>query len=44
MGYEANPELWSAPSDETLVPVAAKCQHAPERTIRPMPTPQPPVV
>ncbi|MER5461896.1 hypothetical protein ABT010_14640 [Streptomyces sp. NPDC002668] len=44
VGYTADPELWSAPSDETLVSVAAQCQHAPECTIRPMPTPQPPVV
>ncbi|MEV5062120.1 hypothetical protein AB0K94_13675 [Streptomyces sp. NPDC053794] len=44
LGWEADPELWGPPSDETLVSVAAKCQHAPECTIRPMPTPQPPVV
>ncbi|MEU6774688.1 hypothetical protein [Streptomyces sp. NPDC046759] len=43
LGWNADPELWSAPSDEMLVSVAAKCQHAPECTIRPMPTPQPPV-
>lgn len=43
MGWDAAPELWAPPSDETLVSVAAKCQHAPECTIRPMPTPQPPV-
>ncbi|WP_030777408.1 glycine-rich domain-containing protein [Streptomyces sp. NRRL S-920] len=42
-GYAADDELWSAPDDRTLVSVAAKCQHAPECTIRPMPTPQPPV-
>lgn len=42
-GYVADCELWSAPNDQTLVSVAAKCQHAPECTIRPMPTPQPPV-
>ncbi|MEU0652644.1 hypothetical protein ABZ485_10420 [Streptomyces albogriseolus] len=44
LGWEADPELWGPPSDETLVPVAAKCQHAPECTIRPMPKPEPPVV
>ncbi|MGW2417892.1 hypothetical protein ACWC0C_01310 [Streptomyces sp. NPDC001709] len=43
LGWTADPELWGPPSDETLVSVAAKCQHAPECTIRPMPTPQPPV-
>lgn len=43
LGYVADLELWSAPSEETWVSVAAKCQHAPECTIRPMPTPQPPV-
>lgn len=43
LGWEADPELWGPPSDETLVSVAAQCQHAPECTIRPMPTPQPPV-
>lgn len=42
-GYVADTELWSPPSDQTLVSVAAQCQHAPECTIRPMPTPQPPV-
>ncbi|WP_406405664.1 hypothetical protein OH805_06175 [Streptomyces sp. NBC_00879] len=44
VGYTADAELWGPPSDETLVSVAANCQHAPECTIRPMPTPQPPVV
>lgn len=39
LGWEADPELWGPPSDETLVSVAAKCQHAPECTIRPMPKP-----
>lgn len=43
LGWEADPELWGAPSDETLVSVAANCQHAPECTIRPMPEPEPPV-
>ncbi|MFF1686981.1 MULTISPECIES: glycine-rich domain-containing protein [unclassified Streptomyces] len=43
IGYEPDAELWGPPSDETLVSVAAKCQHAPECTIRPMPYPQPPV-
>ncbi|MFD4571372.1 glycine-rich domain-containing protein [Streptomyces sp. NPDC058417] len=43
LGWEADPELWGPPSDETLVSVAAKCQHAPECTIRPMPKPEPPV-
>ncbi|NBE54031.1 glycine-rich domain-containing protein [Streptomyces boluensis] len=43
MGWSADPDLWAPPSDELLVSVAAKCQHAPECTIRPMPTPQPPV-
>lgn len=43
LGYKADVELWSPPTNQTLVSVAAKCQHAPECTIRPMPTPQPPV-
>ncbi|MFZ3556486.1 MULTISPECIES: glycine-rich domain-containing protein [unclassified Streptomyces] len=42
LGWEPDAELWSAPSDETLVSVAAQCQHAPECTIRPMPQPEPP--
>ncbi|MCF3131245.1 glycine-rich domain-containing protein [Streptomyces olivochromogenes] len=44
LGWDADPQLWGPPSDETLVSVAAKCQHAPECTIRPMPKPEPPVV
>lgn len=44
LGWEPDAELWGPPSDETLVSVAAKCQHAPECTIRPMPRPEPPVV
>ncbi|TXJ73308.1 hypothetical protein E2C11_29595 [Streptomyces lavendulae] len=40
LGWEADPELWGPPADETLVSVAAKCQHAPECTIRPMPKPE----
>ncbi|MFJ7100206.1 glycine-rich domain-containing protein [Streptomyces albogriseolus] len=43
LGWEADPELWGPPSNETLVSVAAKCQHAPDCTIRPMPKPEPPV-
>lgn len=43
LGWTADAELWGPPSDETLVSVAAKCQHAPECTIRPMPKPEPPV-
>ncbi|MET7617125.1 hypothetical protein [Streptomyces sp. NPDC005408] len=43
VGYTPDLDLWGPPSDGTLVSVAAKCQHAPECTIRPMPTPQPPV-
>lgn len=43
LGWEADPELLGPPSDETRVSVAAKCQHAPECTIRPMPKPEPPV-
>ncbi|WP_425832013.1 glycine-rich domain-containing protein [Streptomyces fractus] len=42
LGWRADPELWGPPSDEILASVAAKCQHAPECTIRPMPYPQPP--
>ncbi|WP_199574385.1 hypothetical protein [Streptomyces murinus] len=28
LGWEPDPELWVAPSDESLVSVAAKCQHS----------------
>ena len=28
LGWAADPELWVAPSDESLVSVAAKCQHS----------------
>ncbi|MFE0801069.1 glycine-rich domain-containing protein [Streptomyces sp. NPDC058812] len=41
LGWEADPELWGPPSDETLVSVAAKCQHAPECTIIITPKPKP---
>ncbi|MGW4652525.1 glycine-rich domain-containing protein [Kitasatospora sp. NPDC004289] len=41
-GYDVDAELWRAPHDTGLVSVAAQCQHAPECTIRPMPTPQKP--
>ncbi|MEU2441162.1 hypothetical protein ABZ595_33990 [Streptomyces rubradiris] len=40
LGWEADPELWGPPEDETLVSVAVKCQHAPSCTIRPMPKPE----
>ncbi|CAL9311201.1 glycine-rich domain-containing protein [Streptomyces sp. SudanB182_2057] len=40
LGWEADPELWGPPEDETLVSVVAKCQHAPSCTIRPMPKPE----
>lgn len=40
LGWVADPELWGPPSGETLVSVAAKCQHAPECTIKPMPKPE----
>ncbi|MEU6661284.1 hypothetical protein [Streptomyces sp. NPDC046821] len=43
LDWEADPELWGPPSDETLVSVAAKCQHAPSCAIRPMPKPEWPV-
>ncbi|MGP3922380.1 glycine-rich domain-containing protein [Streptomyces sp. 8N616] len=43
LGYAADEELWGSPDDKTLVSVAAKCQHAPECQIRPMPKPQWPV-
>jgi hypothetical protein len=33
LGWDADPELWGPPSDETLVSVAANCQHAPDCTI-----------
>lgn len=42
-GYSADPELWGPPTGKALVSVAARCRHAPECTIRPMPTPQPPI-
>ncbi|MGW3441686.1 glycine-rich domain-containing protein [Streptomyces bacillaris] len=40
LGYLPDAKLWGEPSDETLVAVAARCQHAPECTIRPMPKPE----
>ena len=44
LGWEADPELWGPPSDETLVSVAAKCQHAPDCTIVITPKPKKPGV
>ncbi|MFE5243182.1 MULTISPECIES: glycine-rich domain-containing protein [unclassified Streptomyces] len=41
LGYTADPELWGPPSDETLVFVAAQCQHAPDCTIVITPKPKP---
>ncbi|MFC9946708.1 glycine-rich domain-containing protein [Streptomyces pratensis] len=41
LGYSADPEFWGPPSDETLVSVAAKCQHAPDCTIVITPKPKP---
>ncbi|MFC7817537.1 glycine-rich domain-containing protein [Streptomyces sp. NPDC057367] len=41
LGWGADPELWGPPSDETLVSVAAKCQHAPDCTIVIIPKPKP---
>ncbi|MGV9427470.1 glycine-rich domain-containing protein [Streptomyces sp. NPDC003656] len=40
LGWTADEELWGPPSDETLVSVAAKCQHSPDCAIRPMPKPE----
>ncbi|MFJ1865563.1 hypothetical protein ACIOD1_13110 [Streptomyces sp. NPDC088097] len=41
-GYEPDPQLWAGPEDD-LVSVSAKCQHAPNCAIRPMPKPEWPV-
>ncbi|MFI6187900.1 glycine-rich domain-containing protein [Streptomyces sp. NPDC051136] len=41
LGWQADPELWGPPSEETLVSVAAKCQHAPDCTIVITPRPKP---
>lgn len=41
-GFDVDPELWRAPTDDSLVSVAANCQHAPNCTIRPMPKPEKP--
>lgn len=38
--YDPDPQLWGPPTDTLLVSVAAKCQHAPDCTIRPMPKPE----
>lgn len=38
-GGTIDEDLWRGPGDE-LVPVAAKCQHAPTCAIRPMPKPE----
>lgn len=40
LGDEADPELWGPPSDELLVSVAARCQHAPDCTIVITPKPK----
>ncbi|MET9517052.1 hypothetical protein [Streptomyces sp. NPDC002994] len=39
-GFAVDEELWRPPTDDLLVSVAAKCQHAPSCTIRPMPKPE----
>jgi hypothetical protein len=44
LGWEADAELWGPPSDETLVSVAAKCQHSPNCTIVVTPKPKKPGV
>ncbi|MEU9264570.1 hypothetical protein AB0E04_03825 [Streptomyces sp. NPDC048251] len=41
LGWEADPQLWGPPSDETLVSVAAKCQHSGDCTIVVTPKPKP---
>lgn len=41
LGWEADPQLWGPPSDETLASVAAKCQHSPDCTIVITPKPKP---
>ncbi|MCX4726846.1 hypothetical protein [Streptomyces sp. NBC_01306] len=40
LGYTADSELWSPPTDELLVSVAAKCQHSPDCTIVVQPKPK----
>ncbi|WP_433547583.1 glycine-rich domain-containing protein [Streptomyces sp. CA-294286] len=40
LGFDLDAELWAPPTDDLLVSVAAKCQHAPSCTIRPMPKPE----
>lgn len=40
LGFTADDELWGPPDEKTFVSIAAKCQHAPECTIRPMPKPE----
>jgi hypothetical protein len=40
-GFTVDKELWGAPT-VGLIPVAARCQHAPECAIEPMPEPRPP--
>ncbi|NUP53424.1 MAG: hypothetical protein HOW97_39805 [Catenulispora sp.] len=41
-GFKVDPELWRPPTDDSIVSVAANCQHAPSCTIRPMPKPEKP--
>ncbi|MEH0587413.1 hypothetical protein QA942_26335 [Streptomyces sp. B21-106] len=41
LGWEADPQLWGPPTGETLVAVAAKCQHSPDCTIVITPKPKP---
>ncbi|MFE4520380.1 glycine-rich domain-containing protein [Kitasatospora sp. NPDC056783] len=42
VGFEVDVDLWCAPTDNTLVSVAANCQHAPNCSIRPMKKPEKP--
>ncbi|MEH0551223.1 hypothetical protein [Streptomyces sp. B21-101] len=41
LGWAADPQLWGPPTGETLVSVAAKCQHSPDCTIVITPKPKP---
>ncbi|MFJ2806642.1 glycine-rich domain-containing protein [Kitasatospora sp. NPDC087271] len=41
-GFEVDQELWRPPTDDSLVTVAASCQHSPSCSIRPMKKPEKP--
>ncbi|MFH8930909.1 glycine-rich domain-containing protein [Streptomyces pristinaespiralis] len=39
-GFDVDPDLWGPPGEGLVASVSAKCQHAPNCAIRPMPKPE----